>query len=128
MILVAISLVHPPSFSDRNSFLKDFLDNDLLSTLGFIAAVTLASISHMHLQIGKIEAEKNTSFAATKKSLKLTASSLILLFGIAFCLVVAKPLLPATASYQAAVNIAAILIVYVYLEVLWDITFATFKV
>lgn len=127
-LLVGIALIYPTVLSDENEFLKDFLDNDLLSTLGFIAAVTLASIGNMHLQIRQFETEREKNFPETKKSLKLSAGTLIILFAFAFILVVVKPLLPCTYLFQGLANSVSILIVYVYLEVLWDITFATFKV
>ena len=118
----------PDMLSDKNSFLADFLDNDLLSVLGFISAVTLASIANIHLQLNAIEERSTHSFAVTRHALRKSALTLIILFGLAFLIVVIKPIFAVGLGLQGLFNGAAMVVVYINLDVMWDITSATFNI
>ena len=127
-LLSGIIYMFPSVLSDQNRFLQDFLDNDLLSVLGFVAAVTLGSLGGTYLQVSRVEIALQKDLSAAKAALKLSAGSIVIAFGFSFVLLVVKDLLPVKEVYQAVANASAIVIVYVYLEILWDITFTTFRV
>lgn len=128
MLLATIGARAPAALSDTNDFLKTFLGNDLLSTLGFIIAVTLASIANIQLSLNQAEAQTERSFVQTRSALKRSALTLIVLFGCSVGLVTSKPILANDIPTQTAFNCAALLIIYVSLEVLWDITATIFKI
>jgi hypothetical protein len=126
--LVGAIIHHPTFIDDNNGFLKDFLDNDLLSVLGFITAVTLASAANIHLHLNQLQNDTGLPFNRARKSLGKSAYSLIFLFGAALVVVTIKPTLPSTPRWQAIANSAAILILYFNLSVLFDLTRATFRI
>ena len=119
--LVALSLYTPHWLSDDNAFLRNFVNHELLATLGFIAAVTLASAASLHLELNRLEDATNQIFTRSRRSVCLSAYSLLILFGGAIILVVAKPLLPASPIAAALANSGALLIIYFYLSVMWDL-------
>ena len=127
-VLLTISFAAPHLLDDRNTFLADFVNHELLSVLGFIVAVTLASAASVHFELNKLQDETGKPFERTRRSLGRSAFSLIVLFGAAFLIVIVKPLLP-TAPYNAAVaNSFAIAIIYFNLSVLLDLTRTVFKI
>lgn len=127
-VLSALAIFFPVPFSDQNRFLLDFMDNDLLSVLGFIAAVTLASISSLHIQVIKLCRDLGVDGSAVERRLFRSAVSLILLFGVAVLVLVLKPLFVCSPHMEAAFNCVGLFIVYLYLEMLLDIVRAAFKV
>jgi hypothetical protein len=127
-VLLSISFCQPNLLNDKNSFLKAFVGENLLATLGFIMTVTLASAASLHLELNKIEDQTTKQFTRTRLSVRKSAYSLMVMFGAAVVLVILKPLLP-TPPYNAAVaNSIAILILYFNLSVLYDLTRTVFAI
>lgn len=122
MGLVALSLCRPHWLNDDNSFLHNFVNHELLATLGFIAAVTLASAASLHFELNRLEDDTGQTFTHSRRSICRSAYSLLILFGISIILVVVKPLLPDRPSAAALANSVALLIIYFYISVMWDIT------
>lgn len=127
-VLLSISFCQPHLLSDSNSFLHNFVNHELLATLGFIVAVTLASSGGLHLELNKLEDETGNEFVRTRKSVRRSAYSLIALFAAAGVLVIVKPLLPSFPVNAAVANSIAILIVFFNLSVLYDLTRTTFAI
>lgn len=128
-VLSIFSFLHPSALSDvGNPFLKDFMDNDILSTLGFITAVGNASTLSIHLHLNHLEDKTLANFPRVRRSLRKSAVSLVYVFVIVFMCLVLKPLLPAGESYQATVNSVGIAGMYFSLSVLRDITVTVFKI
>lgn len=128
-VLLAISFCQPYLLNDRNSFLKEFISEQLLATLGIILTVTLASAASLHLELNKLEDQTNKKFTRTRRSVRRSAYSLLALFAAATLLVIVKPLLPSPPPYNAAVaNTFAILILYFNLSVLYDLTRTVFAI
>jgi hypothetical protein len=48
-ILGALSFCHSSWLSDDNTFLKNFVNQELLAVLGVIVTITLASAASLHL-------------------------------------------------------------------------------
>lgn len=128
MVLATIAAQSPNYLSDENEFLSKFLGNDLLSTLGFVVAVTLASIANIHLELNQVETTTSRLFKLTRIALRRSAQTLIILFGVAIALVTIKPVWATSELSEATFNSFALVILYVNLEVLWDITAAVFMV
>lgn len=119
--LLALSLCRPQWLNDDNAFLRNFVNHELLATLGFIAAVTLASAASLHLELNRLEDATGQTFPRSRLSVCRSAYSLLILFGVAVGLVVVKPLLPAVPIAAALANSFALLIIYFYLSVMWDL-------
>lgn len=128
VVLLWISVATPHLLNDSNSFLSGFVNHELLGTLGFIVAVTLASAASVHFELNKLEDATGKPFSRTRKSLKKSAYSLVVLFALAGFIVIVKPLLPDPSHSQAVANSFAIAIIYFNLSVLYDLTSTVFKI
>ncbi len=129
-ILLSVSLQRPELLDDNNLFLKGFVNHELLGTLGFIVAVTLASASNLHIELNKLQDEVGKPFSRARNSLKKSVYTLLLLFGAAVVLVVIKPMLP-TNGYGESVALlhsGAIVILFFNLSVLYQLTKAVFAI
>lgn len=128
-VLLAVSALYPSAFSDGgNSFLKDFMDNDVLSVLGFITALSNASILSIFLHLNYLEDEVEFIATNTRRGLRLSAISLVVIFLAAFAIVILKPILPAWEVASAIANALGILLVVFALSVLRDITLTVIKI
>lgn len=129
VVLLLVSALKPSLLSDSgNSFLKDFLDNDILSVLGFITAVGNASILSIFLHLNKLEDETEAKFIRSRRSLKKSAVSLIVVFLIVFFVLIAKPMLGRGETLAACLNSIGILCVFFSLSVLRDVTLTVFSI
>jgi hypothetical protein len=128
VVLVA-SIMRPELLSDRNDFLHNFVNHELLALLGIIMTITLASAAALHLEFNKIEESyKHRGLTKTRTNVHRGAYLLIILFLFSVALVVAKPLLPSTSEWQSIVNGVAIVVVIVNALVLLDLTQLTFAI
>ncbi|MBN8816278.1 MAG: hypothetical protein J0J06_12625 [Sphingomonas sp.] len=127
--LAAISYCRPEWFSDLgNPSLKGFVETQLLSVLGVIVTITLASAASLHLELNRLEDDTGEGFSEARWATKAYAYLLIALFGVAMALVVAKPLLATDAHWQAAFNGASIIIIALNGMALIDLTSAVFAI
>ena len=127
-MMITLSFKRPYLLDDTNSFFSTFVGNDLLSTLGIILSVTLASAASLHLELNKLEENSQRRFFGTRAAIRKSAYSLLLTFTFAFILVCVKPLIPKYGSYCALANSISILIIYFNLAILFDITKTVFLV
>lgn len=126
--MVAISCSHPEWLSDKNVFLKGFVNHELLAVLGVIVTITLASAANLHLELNRLENSTGEAFQEARKATKAYAYLLIFLFTAALVIVVLKPLVASTTSMQSIFNGAAILIVVLNILSLVDLTGAVFAI
>lgn len=123
VILWSISACAPYLLSDDgNAFLKGFVNQELLSFIGVIVAITLASASNLHLELNKMQDLTGNSFHRTRRGVKLSAYSLIFILGISAFLVIVKPILGNDMRASAACNSLAIVLILFSLFVLSDLT------
>jgi hypothetical protein len=127
-ILGALSFCHSSWLSDDNTFLKNFVNQELLAVLGVIVTITLASAASLHLELNRLEDEYDEQFNEARAATKCYAYMLILLFFAALGLVVVKPILATAAVGQAISNSLAILIIVLNLMALADLTTAVFQI
>lgn len=128
-MLLTAAFFAPWLLSDSgNTFLKDFLDNDLLSVLGVITALANASILSIFLHLNFLEDKVNFKATHTRRSLRLSAVSLIVVFLVAFAVVILKPIVPEGEKLNAIMNSIGILLVIFALSVLRDITLTVIKI
>ena len=128
-VLTSISVCRPELLSDGgNAFLKNFVNQELLSLLGVIVTITLASAASLHLELNKLQEVTKERFVGARRAVKLSAYSLIGLFAVAFVLVVSKPLLAHGPSTSAAFNSVAIVIFAFNIMVLLDLTRTIFRI
>ena len=127
-VLISASVCAPYYLSDDgNSFFKGFVTYELLSFLGVVVTITLASAANLHLELNKLEERSGESFNEARIAVRQCAYSLLLLFALAFVLVMVKPTLDGR-HWSAGANSAAILIVIFNLAVLADLTMAVFRI
>lgn len=117
---------YPNVLSDKNSFLKDFMDVDIINVLGFVTSITLASASNMYIGL-KRSAQPKNKFANTIAALKKSCIALVCILIFSFFLVVSKPLLGTTEQVQAIINSLGIILVILTMWILLDLTRAIFR-
>lgn len=127
-VLLSISFNAPYLLDDSNKFLAGFVNHELLGTLGFIVAVTLASAASVHFELNRIEDATGKPFDRTRASLHKSAYSLIFLFAAAGLVVLIKPLVPKVPHNLAVANSFAIAIIFFNLSVMLDLTRTIFKI
>ncbi|AJP70985.1 hypothetical protein TS85_02820 [Sphingomonas hengshuiensis] len=124
-----ISLAAPKWMSDKNPFLREFVGADMLSFLGVVVTITLASTANLHFEFNKMEeAAGSAGFPKTRLRLRQSAYWLIGMLLIALALIVAKPWFGPSDVATSLANGAALLIVLFNLLVLIDITQMAFTI
>lgn len=127
--LAAGSVFQPYWLSDcGNSFLRDFVDQELLSFLGVIVTITLASAANMHLEFNRLQLATNEGFQEARSAVRAYAILLLVLFAGAFALVILKPLFGSGLQSSAGFNSVAIVIVVLNIMALADLTLAIFRI
>lgn len=124
-----VSLAAPWALGDtKNSFLKNFVNHEMLSFLGVVVTITLASTASLHIELNKLEeAAGGRVFMKTRARIHMSAYALIWALVFAVGLVTSKPLFGETETATSLVNGAAILIILFNILVLADITKLTFS-
>ena len=126
---VGLNVHFPGIFSDKkNTFLRDFLDVDLLAVLGFVASVSIASASSIMIHLNQLSDVTEVEFVRTRRSLRNSALTMVIAFVIALGVVVGKPVLPQNSVYTTSANFLALLTLLVSTSVLWDLTMTVFKI
>lgn len=125
---ICLSVAAPWALGDtQNSFLKNFVNHEMLSFLGVVVTITLASAASLHLELNKLEEQaKARIFFNTRHRIHQSAYALILGLIAGVALVTAKPLMGTTDTATSFVNGAALLIILFNVLVLTDLTKATF--
>lgn len=128
-IWIILSLATPWVLSDSNSFLKGFVNHELLAFLGVVVTITLASATSLHFELNKLESvAQKRFFSGTRSRVQTSAYSLIGMLLVALFIVVAKPWVGPSDVAISFVNGAALLIVIFNIFVLVDLTRTAFKI
>jgi hypothetical protein len=128
-VILAAVISEPSFLSDNNKFLKDFVNHELLSILGVVLAITLASAANLHLEFNKIEEKfKATGLSKSRGNIKNGAYALIIMFFASVCIVVLKPIIADGERSQAVFNGFALLIVEWYILIMTDMLETTFAI
>lgn len=126
LCLVAYS---PEWIGDSNGFLRDFINHEFLNILGVILAITLASLSQLHLSLGKLKpALGDDGLSQIKGEIRSSAVWLILGFIFGIVAVAIKPLVVWGEAGAASINVFCMLILFFYILVLSDITLSVFDI
>lgn len=121
-VFLVTALVRPSLISDDNEFLKELIGVNLLTILGVILSITLASVGQVHLSLNKIEEKYNKrAFPDTRAGMQKAAYWLISLFLICLIVTYAKSAVPSSPAWEAIMNGAALVILLWYLLILISI-------
>ena len=126
-VWIVLSLAVPWVLADTNPFLKGFVNHKLLSLLGVIVTITLASAANLHIELNKIEeAAGQSGFVNNRASIKRSARWLAATLIVAVLVVLIKPLVaPDPVVHQTVASLlngAALLIILADILVLIDLT------
>ena len=126
-VWIILSLAIPWVLADTNPFLKGFVNHKLLSLLGVIVTITLASAANLHIELNKIEeAAGKSAFVNTRVSIKRSVRWLIASLIVAVLVVLIKPLVaPDPVVHQTAASLlngAALLTILADILALIDLT------
>jgi hypothetical protein len=126
---LVITLAAPWALGDnKNLFLKNFVNHEMLSFLGVVVTITLASSASLHIELNKLEESAGSRiFLKTRRRIHLSAYALIWALVVAVCLVTVKPMLGDTDTATSFANGAAMIIILFNILVLADITKTTFS-
>lgn len=130
LFLVAIVIKEPYLVSDQNKLLKEFVSDPLLSFMGLIVTITLASTANIHLILRKMEKDAGREFlTGTKRAVRRSAFSLIWALVLSIILVTIKGSIPTSHDTAiAAINSLAILTCLGGISVILDITRLALKI
>lgn len=128
-VLVVTSICIPSVLSDGgNVFLRGFVNQELLATLGVIVTITLASAGAIHIELGKLSRERSINLDREKQAVRFSAYLLLAQFLTALALVVLKPVLAASERQTAFANSIGLFIILWAVAVLYDLTRAAFSI
>ena len=126
---LAIAAARPDWISDKNEFLKNFVNHEFLNLLGVILAITLASVANIHLEFNKIEERyQREGFAKSRLNLKKNAYWLIALFLCGVGITTVKPLLSGGETAQAIANMFALFLLLWHVLILISLTTLVFSI
>lgn len=128
-VLVALLASAPEWVGDSNTFLAGFVNHEYINTMGVILAITLASLSQIHLSLNRMEEKRGERFlGGARKEIKSNAAWLIGLFVLGAGLVVVKPIVGGGDRGSGFFNGACIGVLGLYIMILADVTLATFDI
>ncbi len=109
--------------------MREFVNHELLTILGVILTITLASISSIHLNLNRLEERSNVrAFQSVRRELIQAAYWLIGLFILAVLLVLVKPVATDSEIGTATFNAGALAVLAFYILILIDVTMSVFEI
>lgn len=128
-LLTSVCVAMPSVLSDTgNSFLKGFVNQELLATLGVIVSITLVSAGGLHIELGKVATCLSINLDRERQAVRYSAYLLIGLLVCALVLVVLKPVLAVTERQTAFANGFGVFLLVWAIAVLYDLTRAAFSI
>jgi hypothetical protein len=128
-ILTLTSICVPNALSDSgNAFLRGFVNQELLATLGVIVSITLVSAGAIHIELVKLAKEMRIDVEREKRAVRNSAFLLIWLLLAALILVVLKPIVALGERPSAFANALGLMILIWAIAVLYDLTRAAFTI
>lgn len=123
-VVMILSSVVPEVLSDRNSFLKGFVNHEILNVLGVIVTITLASAANIHLKFNDIEEKYRTpgGLRGTRGRVHQASFWLISLFLSAIVVVVVKPYFIGVIWAESLLNGLSLLILFWHVLIMISIT------
>lgn len=128
--VLSCCVISAPEFiSDKNSFLRSFVSDQMLSVVGFMMTITLASAANLHLEFNKIEERyQRVGLQKARHEVHSSAYWMIGVFTSSVFLVVLKPIFSCGDRSQAICNSIAIIILLLNILVLVDLTRTAFGI
>ena len=131
-VFTMTTVYQPAVLSDRNVFLQGFVNHELLSFLGVIVAITLASAANLHLTLHKLDADTEQKFFdGTRALVRRSAYLLLWMMAVAFVVVVTKPMaVPpgGNETVESIFNSIGLLVVIINVLTLVDLTQTAFQI
>ena len=118
-----LSFSAPWVFGDKNTFALKFIGSDLLSLVGVVMSITLASATNINFELNKLQIKGvGDSFTRTRGAIRNSAIALIVSWLIALGVVVVKPLVGGGDTATSLVNGLGLLVVVFDALMLVDLT------
>ncbi|MBB2695137.1 UNVERIFIED_ORG: hypothetical protein GGI63_006111 [Rhizobium esperanzae] len=129
VMAVVLVAARPEWVSDQNTFLAEFMKSQLLSVLGTILAITLASVANVHLEINKIEEKYGREgLPKTRENLRKNARWLVGLFVAGVAVAFTKPLVSGTLTGQGVANLSGMFILLWHILILLSLMQLVFSI
>ncbi|WP_157179769.1 hypothetical protein [Rhizobium leguminosarum] len=129
VMAVVLVAARPEWVSDQNTFLAEFMKSQLLSVLGTILAITLASVANVHLEINKIEEKYGREgLPKTRENLRKNAHWLVGLFVAGVTVAFTKPLVSGTLTGQGIANLFGMFILLWHILILLSLMQLVFRI
>lgn len=127
--MVVSSLIYPDTLSDKNTFLKNFVNHEMLSFVGVCISITLAYIMQIHVGLNQLESvERPNLFPRSREILRKSVIVLISIFSFTFAVCVLKAIFLESLVGQIFFNICSILLVFVLIVTLLDISMTYLRI
>ncbi|MGE0531021.1 MAG: hypothetical protein AB7G40_00715 [Hyphomonadaceae bacterium] len=125
IILVAAA---PWTLSNHNTFLRDFVNQNLLSFIGVVVTISIATASNLYIELNKMEEREGAEiFPNSKKDVKDSVYALLWTLFIALAIAIVKPLASWPGPrFEAAFNGAAVILIIFQGLTLVDLVRASF--
>lgn len=127
-VLIGVAVHHPGLIDDKNTFLKDFVDADMLAVQGVMCSISIASAANVYLHVNTLSERTGLPFDRVRTSLRRSGLSLVLLFALGLSLIASKPLAPQDSIWIGMVNSLALVVLYMNVSIMWDLTSTTFSI
>ena len=128
-ILFSISACVPFHLSDKNDFFVKFVSQELLSALGVMLTIVISLAAYLHFELNKLEEKTGGNFDGTRSKVKLSVSTLLVVFACAFIVVIFKPIVAVSSlHWQAVFNSLSIIFMVINISVLIDLNKTIFKI
>jgi hypothetical protein len=128
-VAVICAIYKPELISDKNRFLFEFVNHELLGLLAIILTITLASAANLHFEFNKIEEHyQRRGLTDTRRGVRQGAYCLIALFVFSTLLVLTKPIFASSDASQAVFNGLALVALLWNVLILVELTQLAFSI
>jgi hypothetical protein len=127
-VAIVLTAVTPSLLSDQNSFLRGFVNHELVGFMGVVVTISLASASSLYLELGRIGRERSIDVSKPKKGVRFSALSLLIALSAAIAIVIVKPAALDSLYLQSAFNSFAVLVIVFSILILTDLVKAGFSI
>lgn len=127
---IAVTGINKPELlGNSNKFLHELVGANLISIIGIIVTITLASTANIQLQISRAEERLGKEiFKETRDRMRISSFVLILTLILAVMISIVKPFVMGHLSLEVLVNSLAVILILLDVLILWDVTQAVFDI
>lgn len=125
-VWVVLIAAAPSVLSDKNEFLRGFVNHEFLNFMGVVVAISIATTSNIYIELNKFQERTGHPFSKSKRNIRMSAYSLLWALLVGVIVVVVRPLTGDGDQVRAFWNGAALMVMLFAGLILTDIIQAAF--